>query len=66
MNIYLVSRVDAVDWDEYDSAIVVAEDPMDAIKVIEERNEPWGALALTVSEVKPLVRGVVLASFNAG
>jgi len=71
LKVYLVERVDGCGWDEYDSAVVVAESVEDAIALVLEDNELGnsfrrsGADNIGVLEVE-LTRGKVLGSFNAG
>jgi hypothetical protein len=71
MKIYLVERIDGCGWDEYDSAVVVAESIEDAIALVLEDNELGRSFRLSgidnidANEIS-LTRGVVLGSFNAG
>ena len=73
MNIYLVSRTDAVGYDEYDSWVVCAENEEDALC-----SEPYGdekprkfpqykglEVELIGEAVKGSTFGIVLSSFNA-
>ena len=77
-NIYLVSRTDSIDWDEFDSMVVVAENEEEAIKGDPSEHfhgigEGWGAVlgsrlkvVLLGEAADHLVPGVYCASFNAG
>jgi hypothetical protein len=60
MKLFLVYRNGIVDLDEYESAIVVAESPEDAIQMLktsleekygEGEEEMWGNFDVTVKEV---------------
>jgi hypothetical protein len=60
MKLYLVHRNDSVDYDEYESAIVVAESQEDAIQMLKTSLEEkygegqewmWGNFDVTVKEV---------------
>lgn len=67
MKIYYVKRTDVWDYDEYDSAVVVAKSPKDAKEICK------GFFPTAVAEVtligtanKRIKRGSVIESFNAG
>ncbi len=78
LRLYLVSRKDSVDYDEYDSAVVAAYSeegavtcPIDGLEVASERHaEYWRADNLEVQQLGVATEGtppgLVLASFNAG
>ena len=71
MKIYLVSRNDDVGYDEYDSAVVVAETPEAAINMLKEKHGIsshylWKGFDVSVTEIIPSNEGVILESFNAG
>jgi hypothetical protein len=72
MNIYLVERNDGVGYDQYDSAVVVAESPERAVELLKERHQsmapwyPWGRWDVTVTEIDSSNEHIVLESFNAG
>ena len=60
MKLYLVHRNDSVDYDEYESAIVIAESQEDAIQMLKTSLEEkygegqewmWGNFDVTVKEV---------------
>ena len=60
MKIYLVKRTDEINWDEYDSWVVVAHNPREAKKMC-------GYLTVTVREIKlGKTNKIILGSFNAG
>jgi hypothetical protein len=74
MNIYLVSRTDEVDFDEYDAMVVIAKDEQSAkdFTIKETRRDAW---TLEESKLKVVLIGtanhglkekIVLDSFNAG
>ena len=62
MKIYLVERTDKIDWDEYDSFVVVAESDENARKLVANENGNWSR----VTEIIPDKERIVLGSFNAG
>lgn len=82
LKIYLLERKDKWSYDDYDAIVVCAESEEDAKNIHpngksldEEAKEPWNSWTskkenLTVTEIgianEVQVRGVVLASFNAG
>jgi hypothetical protein len=67
LNFYFVEREDGADWDEYDSAVVVAYSSKDAIAVIKEKWDwGWGAYQVKVRKINPTTRSVIIGSFNAG
>ena len=74
MNIYLISRNDSVDYDQYDSAVVVAESPERAIEILKEAHQkhkymfsvPWGNWDVSVQSVPLNFEHIVIESFNAG
>lgn len=66
MNLYLVSRTDLVGYDEYDSAVMAAEGPDDAIKMSPVSNYFGLTVELIGWATDRTDSGVVLASFNAG
>lgn len=71
MNIYLVTRTDSVFYDEFDSAVVVASSPKEAISIRPKGSghHKWDKENLEVkyvgisSENEPKI---ILASFVAG
>jgi hypothetical protein len=68
MDFYLVTRIDDWDYDEYDSAVVIAESKDDAIQQIIDTGNPWGTHKydnLHADKIE-LIRGIVLESFKAG
>lgn len=78
MKLYLIEAAQSVDYDEYDSMLVVAAGPEDAVKVASEakcyKESPYlpldnGKVTATYigTAASTLKRGeVVIASFNAG
>jgi hypothetical protein len=68
MNIYLVSRTDEVDWDEYDSVVVVAETPKEARKIAPVDDGTWKNLSVKLigSAKMGIKKGIILESYNAG
>jgi hypothetical protein len=60
MKIYLVERNDKIDWDEYDSWVIRANNE-------EEAKEITGYEDVTITEVtRKGDKGLILGSFNAG
>lgn len=81
MKLYLVSQNDNEDYDTYDSMVVCAESPEDAMSIhpegfeYEEPKKRWGSWAFKKESISCVEigeanidqeRGVILASFNAG
>ena len=74
MKIYFIVRNDPYDWDEFDSAVVVAnssEEAVEQLKVFHgtDHLNPWGKYDVTVTEVLPAdytVPTIIIESFNAG
>lgn len=64
MNIYLVSRTDDVDYDEYDSFVVVAENEDDALKLV--KDNLFKKETVKIEKIATDKEQVVLGSFNAG
>lgn len=74
MNIYKVERTDGVGYDEYDSFVVVAETEEEALNTSPSDYVASGSWPVTIRDLNVTllgrfignVRGVILASFNAG
>ena len=75
MKLYLVHRNDSVDYDEYESAIVIAESQEDAIQMLktsledkygEGQEAMWGNFDVTVKEVSLNERKIILQMLCAG
>jgi len=71
LKIYHVMRNDGADYDEYDAAIVVAQDREDAIQMLKDKHGTgiyctWGSYDVSVIELDINTRQIVLESFNAG
>jgi hypothetical protein len=73
MKLYLLERGDRVDYDEYDSMVVAAENEHDALRTLPPRGlfgwtRELERIKITHigNAVEDLPIGVVLASFNAG
>jgi len=75
MKLFLVYRNGIVDLDEYESAIVVAESPEDAIQMLktsleekygEGEEEMWGNFDVTVKEVDLNEQKIILQMLCAG
>ena len=75
MKLYLVHRNDSVDYDEYESAITIAESPEDAIQLLktsleekygEGQEAMWGNFDVTVKEVDLNEQKIILQMLCAG
>ena len=68
MKIYLITANTKVSYDEYDAAVVVAEDTEEAIKIA--KDHCYNFTRVTSQEMGTAndntEKGVLLASFNAG
>ena len=72
MNIYLVSRITKVSYDEYDAHVLYAEDAQSALALAtsahaSEHEQGWhgATVELLASDVGDH-DGIILSSFNAG
>lgn len=65
MKIYVVSRTDEVDWDEYYGFVVAAENEDQALKFAKEETDigEFKVEQIILEEVKA---GIILSDFNAG
>ena len=78
MKIYLLTQNENTGYDTYDSCVVCAESPEDAVTITPGYNifgKPWSSWASSKDNVKcqeigeaneGQIRGVILSSFNAG
>ena len=82
MNLYLITRNDDVDYDQYDSAVVAAPDEEDAKALIEQDLDDWThygyvyhkkvntkldiTIKLIGTAIDEMQYGIVVDSFNAG
>ena len=71
MNIYLIKRNDDVGYDEYDSAVVIAESPERALKIAKSiygvlQWNGWKNWDVSVALVDTNKDGLLLSSYNAG
>ena len=75
MKLYLVYRNDSVDYDEYESAIVIAESQEDAIQMLktsledkygEGQEAMWGNFDVTIKEVSLEEPKIILKMLCAG
>ena len=78
LKFYMIERNDYVDWDEYDSCVVLAESPEKALQMAKDhygtrwacgwgvRFDGTGGWDVTVSEIDTSEARVILGSFNAG
>jgi len=72
MKMYLVSRNDSIDINQYDAAVIAAESPNAAIELLKKNYEKfsdrfyWGNFNVSVTEIVPDKPKIILESFNAG
>ncbi len=75
MKIWLISQNIMNDYDTYDSAVVFANDEMEAVSIHPNGNNDWDGTWVNSSDVKVELigtaksgskKGVICASFNAG
>ena len=71
MNIYLIKRNDAVGYDEYDSAVVIAETPDHALVIAKSifgtsQWNGWKNWDVSVTLVDTSKARLLLSSYNAG
>jgi hypothetical protein len=81
LKLYRLTQSENRDWDTYDSCVVAAESPEDAVRIhpegtdVKEWNAPYSTWAYSSEAVRVdyigkaavgIPHGVVLASFNAG
>lgn len=64
MNIYLVSRTDRVDYDEYDAFVVLAQDEREALSIAKKLQH--GTFEVKAVDLNDPIPHVILGSFNAG
>ena len=62
MKVYLIkSKGDALVWD---AAVVIAPSPEDAFAQMEiKTGYPWGMDSVTITEIIPATRGIVIVSY---
>ena len=71
MKLYLLTRLDQIDWDEYTGFVIIAETPKEAKNIAieaedEEMTHDWKCTLISRT-VEPNVKsGVILSSFSAG
>ena len=72
MKLFLIVRNDEVDYDEYDSAVVIAETPERALEMLKREHGtssyycPWGKYNVTITEVIPEAEKILIESFYVG
>lgn len=69
LRLYIVSRTDSTDWDEYSNYVVCAYSENDAYELGKENNlmRNWaGAEIHLISKSSLCKRGIILSSFHAG
>ena len=71
MKIFLIVRNDSYSYDEYDSAVVIAETTERALEMLKRKHGTssycsWGKYDVTITEVVPDAEKILIESFNAG
>ncbi len=71
MKLFYVSRTDIIDYDQYDSYVVCADNEMEAREFHPQSSHAWttddNVQCEYIGEAKPeLQKGTVCESFNAG
>ena len=71
MDVYLIKRNDNVGWDEYDSAVVIAESPEQALTIAKSiygtsQWNGWKNWDVSVTLVDTNKARLLLSSYNAG
>jgi hypothetical protein len=71
LKIFFIKRYDGVDYDEYDSAVVVSCNEEDAVNLLKAEHGDglfcgWGNYNITITEVTADKPKIVIESFNAG
>jgi hypothetical protein len=71
LKIFFIKRNDGVNYDEYDSAVVVAHTEEEVVNMLRSKHgtDPYGTWRnynVTVTEVIPDSPRIVIESFNAG
>ena len=65
MNLYLVSRTDEVDWDEWREFVVAADSENQALRFAREKQN-YGEYKVEQLDLKTLKPGIILGDFVAG
>ena len=67
MNIYITSRTDDTDYDEYDAFMVIARSPKQAIELSDDKQGgEWEAKKYGETTRANTKIGIVFGNFNAG
>jgi len=66
LKFYFVERTDHLDYDEYDSCVVVAENEDEAFKIAEENYYRFSRDYVEITEILLDKAKPVLGSYNAG
>ncbi|MGX1133210.1 hypothetical protein RKD49_005400 [Streptomyces glaucescens] len=70
MRLFLITRNDNTDWDEYNAVLVRAEDVFDAARLVLDGENPYPGLYENNIVITPVrvsgPRGQIIADFNAG
>ena len=78
MKVFHIERNGGCGYDEYDSAVIVADTPEQALERLKEEHRdpncnvwyhPWGDYDVTITEVDPSTYTkptIIIESFNAG
>lgn len=71
MKLYLLTRTDGWDYEEYNGAVIAAENPVDAEKIMRDLSKmsemtlKWKCTLLSKTTEPEIMAGVILEDFNA-
>ena len=65
MNLYIVSRIDEVDWDEYEAFVIAAKDETQALKFAKEKQN-FGSFSIEQIIPEEEAPGIILSDYKAG
>lgn len=67
MNVYKLTRKDSVNWDEYDSFVVIAKNVEEAFKIVSENvGDYYNEDNLNIKTIPLDESSYLIGSFNAG
>lgn len=67
MKLYLFTRNDNTDWDEYHGAVIAATSHQEAKQImLDIANENWKCILIAESAEPEIKEGLVLASYSNG
>lgn len=65
MNLYIVSRTDEVDWDEYAAFVIAAKDETQALQFAKEE-QSFGSFSIEKIVPEEEAPGIILSDYKAG